>query len=163
MTLSLRPAELVDIPMVFGLLDDQKDQLFDDFSGFSLDSIRELQEAGQMLVIADSLARGVIWVHSQVVDLHLCVFAAFERKRLKSIMKSRLLEQAIDLIFEDAGVRKIKVPVLSSQPGSQKLLLKMGFRSHKPFHKETYQGGIITDVTWFDLTRHYWKNRKETA
>lgn len=160
--LSLRPANILDLPPLYALASDKKRLFLDDYHSFDLDYAREILDSGTCLIIDDhGYPAGVIWFSDQLDDLHCQVHTLVDPKHWREILKLDILGQGMDWAFETLGIAKILAECLSTQSTALRILRKYKFYEHKPFYKHTRQGGVVVDVIRFEARKNFWRRSRK--
>lgn len=159
--LTLRPALIVDIPPLTTMLEDQCDKYYDDYTVFDPLYVVHLVKSGELLSIDHAgYAVGCVWYAEKQDDLHVRLHFLVRPKWLKTCIKQRVFEDAIDYAFDVLGVQKIKARPFEFQKGAIKLLNRYKFKHLGYERNETRKNGKLVDVVPFELHAKYWKRWK---
>lgn len=156
--LTLRLANLLDIPPLYALACDKKHLFLDDYHEIDLEYAHGLCNSRASLIIDHyDYPAGAVWFDDQLEDLHCQMHVLVNPKYWRQVIKQDILPQAVDWAFDCLGVNKILAEPMSTQKGAIQLLRKYKFYEHKPWYKHTKQNGVLVDVIRFEARKNYWR------
>ncbi len=162
--ITLRPATVADVPSVAVLLHEHKQSFLSDGLIIDINQLATAAKKGQLLVMVDAqdYPVGAVLFNDFYQDLHCTIGAMVNPKHWRSVLKAKLLAQAVDYAFETFNISKIKCTVMDSQSTAKKLLKRHHFRFVGIQYNEVYRNSIRENLCIYELKKGFWLKMKDS-
>lgn len=171
--MNVRFATIEDAPAIFGVLDDHKADLLDDFCNFNLMWLGERINAGEAIAIVDNddYPVGAVWVEPTDTPIAKTIHFAVRPGYLKPFLKEKVPHTIIDLIFDHYSVDKLKAEIalryshktkrFKGKTTALKMMRLLRFHQVGFWKKDTKIKGQYFDTYLYELHRKFWKRLKK--